>query len=754
MTKRYKSTTAYSELNRADGTISWGDYSGLPDVRTGGSSSIDGWFLGPKGENADLFSKLIQEAIAAAVTYRRYFHPEDRPAISEEARHSPEYLETVGTLKYQFNILLQKLNEFTTPYTSMRYQGHMLWDTTLPGMLGYFATMLHNPNNVTVQASTLTTFLGMVVGEDLCEMVGFDSTVTEPWGNITADGSIANAEATWVSRELKFLPAAVRYALLNDEKYRKAANVEVQLLDGTSCSLVKLSTWQLMNLKMDDVLELPVNIAKLLDDKSDNADDVWQDLLHKYSLNTLGWLRFYELCMDGSRQAPVVIVPSTKHYSWPKATAVMGIGCDESSLIDIWVDPRARMDLTLLRKTLTKCLKEKIPVIMTVAVMGSTEESAVDPLKEILAIREEFRAQGLEFNIHADAAWGGYLLSTLRKDFDQPQFKFDQMDEETPSVPADPFITDDQGVHLNEHTKTHMKCICKCDSVTVDPHKCGYIQYPAGAILYRNTELKNLTTFGAPVIGAPGTEPSVGQFGLEGSKPGAAAAAVWLSHAVIRPSVSGYGKLLNAALLNAKLFSMRLWLMANEKDPFVVTPLAPLPNATQGSDAFEQLRRIATAIGEHGIQKFLTSAAKTDIAFLNELGPDQQIVDYTFNFRHTAGTLNRSLDEMNAMNKAIYNALHVQPGKDVNQYDLLITQTQMSIGDYGKDFIYAYLDRMQIDHPKSGSCELNVCRSVVMDPWIDSTPSDNGKGNFFDVIFGVLHRTAVGASKAGKKADG
>jgi len=59
------------------------------------------------------------------------------------------------------------------------------------------------------------------------------------------------------------------------------------------------------------------------------------------------------------------------------------------------------MDLTLLKEKLTDCLKNKIPVLMTLAVMGSTEESAVDPLSEILDLREEFRAQGLEFNIHA-----------------------------------------------------------------------------------------------------------------------------------------------------------------------------------------------------------------------------------------------------------------------------------------------------------------------------------------------------------------
>jgi len=46
----------------------------------------------------------------------------------------------------------------------MRYQGHVLWDTTLPGMLGYFATMLHNPNQLTIQMSTATTLLELQVG--------------------------------------------------------------------------------------------------------------------------------------------------------------------------------------------------------------------------------------------------------------------------------------------------------------------------------------------------------------------------------------------------------------------------------------------------------------------------------------------------------------------------------------------------------------------------------------------------------------
>jgi glutamate/tyrosine decarboxylase-like PLP-dependent enzyme len=44
-----------------------------------------------------------------------------------------------------------------------------------------------------------------------------------------------------------------------------------------------------------------------------------------------------------------------------------------------------------LREELQKCVTNAIPVISVIAVMGSTEESAIDPLIEILAIREEFK---------------------------------------------------------------------------------------------------------------------------------------------------------------------------------------------------------------------------------------------------------------------------------------------------------------------------------------------------------------------------
>ena len=49
--------------------------------------------------------------------------------------------------------------------------GHMNWDTTMPGQLGYMATMLYNPNNVANEASPATTRLETLAGRALCNML-------------------------------------------------------------------------------------------------------------------------------------------------------------------------------------------------------------------------------------------------------------------------------------------------------------------------------------------------------------------------------------------------------------------------------------------------------------------------------------------------------------------------------------------------------------------------------------------------------
>ena len=68
--------------------------------------------------------------------------------------------------------------------------------------------------------------------------------------------------------------------------------------------------------------------------------------------------------------------------------------------------------------------------------------------------------------------------------------------------------------------------------MTIDPHKAGFCPYPAGSLLYRNGTMKGFITLAAPEVFHNPDDLNVGIYGLEGSKPGAAACSVLLSHQV------------------------------------------------------------------------------------------------------------------------------------------------------------------------------------------------------------------------------
>ncbi|HYW11646.1 MAG TPA: hypothetical protein VE871_06795, partial [Longimicrobium sp.] len=58
-------------------------------------------FLGPKGENADVFEKLLLEAFRDHVFWRRNFHPEDGFHVTEGEKHSPDYQQAISTLSQE-----------------------------------------------------------------------------------------------------------------------------------------------------------------------------------------------------------------------------------------------------------------------------------------------------------------------------------------------------------------------------------------------------------------------------------------------------------------------------------------------------------------------------------------------------------------------------------------------------------------------------------------------------------------------------
>ena len=76
----------------------------------------------------------------------------------------------------------------SVPFANFRFQGQMVWDTTMASNVGYIAALLYNQNNVASMASGVTLQLEREVARDLCKMVGYnvdrDHTTKNPkaWG--------------------------------------------------------------------------------------------------------------------------------------------------------------------------------------------------------------------------------------------------------------------------------------------------------------------------------------------------------------------------------------------------------------------------------------------------------------------------------------------------------------------------------------------------------------------------------------------
>jgi glutamate/tyrosine decarboxylase-like PLP-dependent enzyme len=700
----------------------------IPNLESTGTRALEAWFLGPKAENADELERFIVEAIRDQAFWRRNFHPSDPTHITGEMKRSPEYLEAMDSLTEGYQSLLAFLKK-SVPFFSMRYQGHMNWDLTIPGILGYFAAMLYNPNNVAFEGSTATTILEILVGDDLCRMLGYtipDEAAIEkgairPWGHITCDGTVANIEAIWSARNLKFYPLALQAALKEDLALAKAKEITIALPTGKSITLIELDIWSVLNLKADDILALP---TRLTNEYQISRDAVTASLA-QYSLQSLGIQEFSRRFLSQIEKSPVFFVPGTKHYSFPKAAAVLGIGA--SNMIDVPVDKDARMNIAALKELLEQCLAEKRPVYTVVAVMGSTEESAIDPIKDVLALRDEFRQRGLEFTVHGDAAWGGYHISVIRDDFDMPEPLASFTISPPPAVP------------LKQYVVEQFQALGNADSITVDPHKSGYIPYPAGALCYRNSAMRDLVTFSAPVVFHGETEPTVGIYGIEGSKPGAAAAAVYLSHRVIRPSKSGYGKIIGQALFSCRKLYARLLCMARPEDPFIVVPVPRLPAEANNSDVEQQTQFIREKIVGKTNEEIINDSEAMKL--LAEIGPDENILAYAFNFKTESGKLNTDLAQTNRLNKALYERLSINPGDDIYGYDLIVSTTDLNAAQYGKTFIQDYKNRLGVG--KSPEVSITVLRSVVMDPWVTETT----KGSFLDILEAEFRKAISAALK-------
>jgi len=181
--------------------------------------------------------------------------------------------------------------------------------------------------------------------------------------------------------------------------------------------------------------------------------------------------------------------------------AIAGLG--SGNVVGVDVNNAAQIDIKLLEDHLHECVNSRTPVFAVVAIIGSTEEGAVDRLSEILRLRKKFQEEhGLSFLVHADAAWGGYFATMINPD------RRYSVEEQSSAKPEPEW-------YLDPKTVEDIKAMAEADSITVDPHKAGYIPYPAGSLVYRDGRMRHLVTWSGPYL-SQGSAENIGVYGVEG----------------------------------------------------------------------------------------------------------------------------------------------------------------------------------------------------------------------------------------------
>ena len=491
--------------------------------------ALDACFLGPYGENDALLEKLVTEFLRDHVYWRRNFHPEDPPAIPTRATRHPDYQDFEARMRHELHALSAALKR-SVPFHSPRYIGHMASDLLLPGLAAQILTLPYNPNNVSEDAAPVTVELEVRAGLQLARMFGYvDDPVRADcaFGHLTSGGTLANYQALRLALALKAFPVALRGAGAPD----------IALPD---------DDWQAFNLAPADAIALLAQWQAWLAAQSLAARRRWQSRVEAQRIETLGQAGFFD--RHPALQPPLVLAPVTAHYSWSKGMKLLGLGRAQLELLP---ERGMRLDADALQATLERCLRERQPVLLAVAVLGTTEYGTVDPVDRVVDARDAMAARGLGFGVHVDAAWGGYL-ATLFRNADGSLRSHQDVGAEFAAFPLPQVHAAFAALH-------------RSDSITVDPHKLGYLPFGAGAFVCRDHRAMALLAEQADYVFDSGDGAGhymarfrqLGQFIPEGSKPGAAAAAVYVTHRVLPLDHANFGRLPAQTIHAAEAFHAR-----------------------------------------------------------------------------------------------------------------------------------------------------------------------------------------------------
>jgi glutamate/tyrosine decarboxylase-like PLP-dependent enzyme len=598
---------------------------------------LDALFLGPKSEQREFFKNTLNLILDDYLFWRRNFHPKDPPSILLQTLQSRDAVQFRENLIQQLFNLVSDL-KVDVPFFSPRYMGHIVSEVSLPGLFAYIATLLYNPNNVSSEASPVTMRYELEVGRQLASLCGFDPQ--KCFGHITSGGTIANYEAVWYGLAAKFLPVTM---------------VMVARQQCITLSFEKKTAWQLLNVPSAELEQLWSEFVQV----TSAADLDATRLIQGDSIFFHGYEAFrskLQQVFNESLGAFVILAPKSVHYSWQRAAEIFGLG--SKNLIAIDVDGSFHARPEHYETVLAQCEHQNAAIVLTVAVAGTTEFGTVDRIDCICDVRDRFIKRGVFSRIHVDAAFGGYFATMFR-------------DSKGAAV-ASPEI-------IPPHVECAFKAISRCDSVTIDPHKMAYVPYGAGALVLKEGFLKDTIAISAPYSLGDGewsgeSDMHLGKYIMEGSKPGAAASAVWFTHQMLPLHCEGLGSQLLALCTITREFH----------------------------DKIIDLSRTGREFGNH-------------FEFKPLLDPETNVLAF-----YAIHDECKSIKDLNGLNLYLFEKYRAREVESVQSYQYVISHTIISLTESVMD-AHSFLRHL---NGKEGEV-LVVLRLVIMNRWVCGKNSRN-----------------------------
>ncbi|SQB92739.1 pyridoxal phosphate-dependent decarboxylase family protein [Clostridium tetanomorphum] len=174
----------------------------------------------------------------------------------------------------------------------------------------------------------------------------------------------------------------------------------------------------------------------------------------------------------GIREDAQILVSKVGHYAVKNCSDWTGLGMNNIRTININED--SSMDINHLEQVMEQCHKERKPIAMIIATMGTTDAFGVDNIKEIEEVCNRFvEKYNLEKRpfIYADAVIGWAWSMFNSYDFNSNPMEFSK-----------------DTLEAIKECKEKIKYLNLADAVGVDFHKTGFTCYNCSMICIKNAD--------------------------------------------------------------------------------------------------------------------------------------------------------------------------------------------------------------------------------------------------------------------------